>query len=124
MFTPPSRAALPIFTDNDSKSDAGTTLAIFAPLAQFQHAIAQFVAYYPSPRRRRRRDRDRRRIRRRAILRRNHNPRPLATLLVATLLVVTVAARPRLTLRSNGSARGPADNGAHCSPAPTAHCST
>jgi hypothetical protein len=122
MFTPPSRAALPIFTDNDSKSDAGTTLAIFAPLAQFQHAIAQFVAYYPSPRRRR--DPDRRRSRRRAILRRNHNPRSVAALLVATLLVVTVAARPRLTLRSNGSARGPADNGAHCSPAPTAHCST
>jgi hypothetical protein len=123
MFTPPSRAALPIFANNDSKPHAGTTLAIFAMLTQLQHAITQFVAYYPSSRRGRWRNLDRGSSRRRAILRRNHNPRSVATLLVATLLVVTVAARPRLALRSNGSARGTADDRADCSPAPAAHCS-
>src|SRR5262249_39613966 len=99
MFTSPGRAALPIFTNNDSKPDAGTTLAILATLTQFQHAITQFVAYYPS----RRSNRDRGRSRRRAILGRNHDPRSVATLLIASLLVVTVATRPRLALRSNGS---------------------
>jgi hypothetical protein len=49
VFTPPSRAALPIFTDDDSKPHAGATLAILATLTQIQHAIAQFVACYPSP---------------------------------------------------------------------------
>ena len=58
------------------------------------------------------------------ILRRNHDPRSVVTLLVATTLVVTVTARPRLALRSNGSASGPADDRADCSPAPAAHCST
>jgi hypothetical protein len=53
MFAPPGRAAFPIFTNNDSKPDAGTTLAILATLTQFQHTITQFVAHYPSPRWRR-----------------------------------------------------------------------
>ena len=43
--TSPGRAALPIFTNNDSKPDAGTTLAILATLTQFQHAITQFASY-------------------------------------------------------------------------------
>jgi hypothetical protein len=124
MFTPPGGAALPIFADDDSQPYTGATVAILATLAQLQHAVAQFVAYYPSPWWRRWSNLDRWRSRRRAILRRNHNPRSVATLLVATLLVVTVAARPRLALRSNGSASGPADDRANCSPAPAAHCST
>jgi hypothetical protein len=53
MFAPPRRAAFSIFTNNDSKPDAGTTLAILAMLTQFQHTITQFVAHYPSPRWRR-----------------------------------------------------------------------
>ena len=122
MFTTPRRATLPIFTNYDSKPDTGTTLAIFATLAQFQHAIAHFVAYYPSPWRRSNPDRGR--GRRRAILRRNDDPCSVATLLVATLLVVTVAARPRLPLRSNGSAGGAADDRADCSPAPAVQRST
>src|SRR5436305_6427584 len=73
MFTPPGRAALPIFTDNDSKPHAGPTLAILATLTQFQHAITQFV--YSSARWRRWSNLDRGRSRRRTILRRNHNPR-------------------------------------------------
>ena len=117
MFTSPRRAALPIFTDDNSKSHAGATIAVLAALAQLQHAITQFVAYYSSPWWRG--NLDRRRSRRRAILRRNGDP-SLATLLIASLLVVTVAARPRLALRSNGSAGDPADDGADCGPAPAA----
>ena len=49
MFTPPSRAALPVFTDDDSKPHAGATVAVLAALAKLQHAITQFVAYYASP---------------------------------------------------------------------------
>jgi hypothetical protein len=124
MFTPPGRTALPIFANNDSKPDAGTTLAVLTTLAQFQHSIAQFVACYASRWRRRRSTRDRGCSRRRTILRRNDNPRSVATLLVASLLVVTVAAGPRLALRSDGGTSGPADDCADCSPAPAAHCST
>jgi hypothetical protein len=122
MFTPPSRAALPIFTDEDSKPHAGAQVVAFAALTQFQHPILQFVPYYPTPWGRRS-NLDRVPSLRRAILRRNHDPRPVTTLLVASLLVVTVAARPRLALRGDGSASGPADDRADCRPAPAAHCS-
>ena len=74
MFTPPSRAALPIFTDEDSKPHAGATVAVFAALTQFQ-----FVADYPTPWWRRS-NLDRGRSRWGAILRRNHDPRSVATL--------------------------------------------
>jgi hypothetical protein len=119
MLTPPSRAALPIFTDENSKPHAGATVAVFAALTQFQHPILQFVAYNPAPWWRRS-NLDRGRSPWRAILRRNHDPRSVATLLVASLLVVTVAARPRLALRSDGSAGGSADDRADCSPASAA----
>jgi hypothetical protein len=46
VFTPPSRVALPIFTDEDSEPHARATVAVLAVLAQSQHAITQFVAYY------------------------------------------------------------------------------
>ena len=123
MFTPPSRASLPIFTDEDTKPNARATVAVLATLTQLQHAITQFVAYHPSPWWRRS-NLDRGPSRRRAILRRNHDPRSVSTLLVATLLVVTITARPRLALRGNGSASGTADDRADCGPAPAAHCST
>ena len=123
IFTPPSRAALPIFTDNDSQPHAGATVAVLAALTQLQHAITQFVAYYPGSWWRRRSNLDRGRSRRRAILRRNHDPRSVVTLLVATTLVVTVAARPRLALRSNGSASGPADDRTDRSATTAAQCS-
>src|SRR5256886_3147617 len=83
IFTPPSGAALPIFTDNDSQPHARATVAVLAALTQFQHAITQFVACYPTPWWRRS-NLDRGRSRRRAILRRNHDPRSVVTLLVAT----------------------------------------
>ena len=117
MITPPSSAALPVFTDDDFEPHAGATIAVLAALAQLQHAITQFVAHYSSPWWRG--NLDRRRSRRRAILRRNGDP-SVATLLIASLLVVTVAARPGLALRSNGSAGDPADDGADCGPAPAA----
>jgi hypothetical protein len=120
MFTPPCRAALPVFTDKYSKPHAGATVAVLAAFTQQQHSIPQFVTHYP--RRWRRGNRDRRRSRGRAILRRNGDPRPVSTLLIASLLVVTVAAWPRLALRSNCSAGDPADNGADCGPAPAAQC--
>ena len=75
MFTPPSRAALPIFTDEDSKPHAGATVAVFAALTQFQHPILQFVADYPTPWWRRS-NLDRGGSRWGAILRRNHDPAP------------------------------------------------
>ena len=39
MVTPPSRAALPVFTDEDFKAHTGATVAVLAALAQLQHAI-------------------------------------------------------------------------------------
>jgi hypothetical protein len=122
MFTTPSRAPLPIFTNNDSKSYTGTTVAVLAALAQLQHALTQFITHYPSPWLRRS-NRDRWRSRRRAILWRNHDPCSVATLLVSTLLVIPVAARPRLPLRSNGSAGGAANDCADSGPAPAIQCS-
>ena len=118
MFTPPRRAALPIFTDDNSKSHAGATIAVLAAFSQLHHAITQFIAHHP--RRGWRSNRDRRRRGRRTILRRNGAPRSVATLLITSLLVVAVAARPRLALRSNGSASHPADDRADCGPAPAA----
>jgi hypothetical protein len=44
MFTPPSGAALPIFTDEDSKPYAGATVAVFTARTQRQHTIIEFVA--------------------------------------------------------------------------------
>jgi hypothetical protein len=124
MFAAPSRSPLPIFTDNDSQPHAGAPVTILAALAQSQHALAQFVAHHPSRWWRRRSNNPyRRRSRCRAIFRRDHDPRSIGTLLVATLLVVTIAARPRLALRSDGGACGPADDRANRSPAPPAQCS-
>ena len=117
MFTSPRRAALPIFTDDNSKSHAGATIAVLAAFSQLHHAITQFIAHHP--RRRWGRNRDRRRSWRRAILRRNGDP-PVASLLITSLLVVAVAARPRLALRSNGSPSHPANDSTHSGPAPAA----
>ena len=117
MFTPPRRAALPIFTDDNSKSYAGATIAVLAAFSQLHHAITQFIAHHP--RRRWRSNRDRRRSWRRAILRRNGDP-AVATLLITSLLIVAVAARPRLTLCSNGSPSHPSNDSTYGGPAPAA----
>jgi len=54
-------------------------------------------------------------------LRRNHNPPSVGPLLVATLLIITVAAGPRLALCSYGSARRSADDRTDCSPTTASH---
>src|SRR5947208_16334339 len=103
MLTPPSGAARPIFADHNSEPHAGATVAIIAALTQPQHAITQFIARYASPSWLRG-NFDRGGSRRRAIFRRNHNPRFVPALLVTTLIVVIVAARPRLPQCSNDGA--------------------
>ena len=45
MFTPPGRAALAIFTDNDAEPHVGARVAALAALTQLQHALTQFVAH-------------------------------------------------------------------------------
>ena len=97
MVTPPSSAALPIFTDDDAKPHAGATVAILAAFAQLEHAITQFVTHDPSVRKRWSK-RDRGLSLRRAILWRDYDPRSVATLRVATVLVIAVAPCPRLPL--------------------------
>jgi len=97
MVTPPSCAALPIFTDDDTKPHARATVAVLAPFAQLEHAITQFVTHDPSVRRRWS-NRDWRLSLRRAILWRDDDPRSVATLRVATVLVIAVAPCSRLPL--------------------------
>jgi hypothetical protein len=121
MFTSPGRSAFPIFTNDDTKPYTGATIAVLTTLAQLQHAVTQLVAHYA--RSWRWSNCDRGSLRRRTVLRRHHDPRSVAALLVASLLVVTVAAWPWLPLRGNGSARGSADNCADCGPAPAVQCS-
>ena len=97
MVTPPSGAPLPIFTDDDAKTHTGATVAVLAPFAQLEHAITQFVMHDPSVRRRWS-NRDRGLSLRRAILWRDDDPCSVATLRVATVLVIAVAPCPRLPL--------------------------
>ena len=90
VFTPPSCATRPIFPDQDAKPHAGATVAVFAASAQFQHALLQFIACDDTRRGWRRWfNRDRSRRWNRTIFRRDHDPRPVGALLIATILVVT-----------------------------------
>jgi hypothetical protein len=120
VLTPPSRATLSILADDDPKPHAGATVTPIAALAQLQHPLAQFVAAMPGWRS----SRDRSRSCGPAIFRRNHNPRSIFTLLVASLLVITVTAGPCLALGSDGGPSRAADYRANCSPAPAVQCST
>jgi hypothetical protein len=95
VFTPPRGAALPIFTDNDAKPDASAPITIIATLTQLQHALTQFVASYPASPGWRWSNRDGGSGLRSAILRRNNDPRSIATLLIATLLIIAIAPGPR-----------------------------
>src|SRR6516225_6555620 len=97
MVTPPSCAALPIFTNDNAEPHARATVAVLAPFAQLEHAITQFVTHDPSVRRRWS-NRDRGLSLRRAILWRDDDPRSIATLRVATALVIAVAPCPQLPL--------------------------
>jgi hypothetical protein len=46
MLTPASRAALAIFTDDDSQPHARATITALAAFTRLQHAITQFVPYH------------------------------------------------------------------------------
>ena len=90
VFTPPSCTARPIFPDQDAKPHAGATVAVFAASAQFQHALLQFIACDDTRRGWRRWfNRDRSRRWNRTIFRRDHDPRPVGALLIATILIIT-----------------------------------
>src|SRR5262249_19221387 len=119
---PPSLAALPIFTDKDSEPHAGATIALLATRSQLQHVLAQFIARCPMARWRRNGNRGRL-FRHRAIFRRNQNPGSIPALLIASVLVIMIAPRPRLTLCSNGCPGGAADNRAEHSTAAAIECS-
>src|SRR5215467_12486639 len=107
MLAAPHSAALPVLADDDAEPHAGATVAVLAGDAQAQHAIAQFVAHHCDRRRRSNH-------RGPTILGRNDDPGAVGALLVATPLIVAVAARPRLALRGNRGARRPADDRPDC----------
>jgi hypothetical protein len=113
-LTPPNCDPSPIFADDNPKSHARATVASIAQPTQLQQAIAKWIDHHY--RRGWRRNRDRRSNCHRAALWRDNNPGPIGTLLVASALIVTVAARSQLTLRSNDSPSGPSDDRADSSP--------
>src|SRR5262249_55614881 len=90
MFTPPSCASLAIFPDEYPKPHACTAVAVLASFTKFHQSVAQFVVVS-----RRWGDGDRL-TRSRAIFWRNDEPPSIGTLLITTVLVISVAARPRL----------------------------
>ena len=109
MLPPPSLAALSIFTNEDSEPHAGATIALLATRSQLQHVLAQFIVRCPMPRGRGSVGCGRLACHR-AIFRRNHDPGSIPALLIASVLVIMIATRPRLTLCSNGCPGGAADD--------------
>jgi hypothetical protein len=116
MFTPPSCASLAIFPDEYPKPHACTAVAVLASLTKFHQSVAQFVVVS-----RRWGDGDRL-TRSRAIFWRNDEPPSIGTLLITTVLVISVAARPQLALCPEGSAGYTADNCTRCRPSAAAYC--
>jgi hypothetical protein len=116
MCMPPRCASIAIFPYEDSESDACTAVAVLAGLTKFYQAVAQFIAVS-----RRRRDGDRL-SRSRAIFWRNNKPSSIAPLLITSVLVISVAARPRLALCRDGSAGYTTDDCASCRSAAAAYC--
>jgi hypothetical protein len=123
MLPPPCLVALPVLTDQDPEPHAGATVTFLAILSQLQHAFSQFIVRCPMPWGRGSKGR-RRLARHRAILRRNHYPGSIHSLLIASLLVITIAAGPRLTLCSYGCPGGAADDRTEYSTAATIESST
>ncbi len=116
MVMPPSCASFAIFPDKDSQSHAGATVAGLAALTKFHQPIAQFIVVW-----RWRCGSNRNRLRRsRAIAWRNNDPSSITPLLITSVTVIAVAARPWLALCRDRSARCPTDDRAnHRSPAAT-----
>jgi hypothetical protein len=118
MFTPPSCASLAIFPDKNSKMHACATVTILACLTIFHQAVTQFVMVSW---RRWWRDCDRL-TRRRAIFWRNDEPRSVGPLLITSMLVVSVPARPRLPLCRDGSAGYTTDDCTSCRSSAATYC--
>ena len=104
-------ATLPIFADDDTKAYASSAVASLAGSAQLQHTVAQWIAHDDRWRRRRNSD-GRSGGRWGAELRRDHNPGPVGSLLIASALIIAVPTRPGLALRGYNGAGGAADDGA------------
>jgi hypothetical protein len=118
MFMPPSCASLAIFANKNSKTHAGATVTIVAGRTIFHQPIAQLIMVS------RRRGSSCNGLGRRAgtILWRNNEPSPVRALLITSVLVVPVAARPRLSLCRNDRAGGAANDRTNCRSAATAYC--
>jgi hypothetical protein len=99
MFMPPSCASLAIFPDDNSEPYARTAVTVLAGLTKFHQAVAQFIAVS-----RRRPWGNDRLSRSRAVFWRNDEPCSVGPLLITSVLVISVAARPRLALCRDGSA--------------------
>jgi len=100
MFMPPSCASLAIFPDDNSEPYARTAVTVLAGLTKFHQSIAQFIAvsrrWWGSNHNGLRRSR--------TIFWRNNEPASIGALLITSVLVIPVAARPRLALCRDGSA--------------------
>ena len=118
MCMPPRCASLAIFPYENSEPDACTAVAVLAGLTKFHQAVAQFVAVL----RRRWWGNGDRLSRSRAIFWRNNEPSSIAPLLITSVLVISVAARPRLALCRDGSAGYTTDDCASCRSAAAAYC--
>ena len=92
MFMPPRCSPLAIFADEYSEPHAGTAVAILAGLTKFHQAVAQFVVISRGWSNRNRLSRSH------AIFWRNDEPRSIRPLLITSILVITVATGPRLSL--------------------------
>src|SRR6516165_7376743 len=117
MFMPPRCSPLAIFADEYSEPHAGTAVAILAGLTKFHQAVAQFVVISRGWSNRDRLSRSH------AIFWRNDEPRSIRPLLITSILVITVATRPRLSLCRDGSAGYTADDCTSCCPSAAAYCS-
>jgi hypothetical protein len=117
MFVSPSCASLAIFPDKDSKMHARATVAVLARLTILHQSIAQFIVVA-------RRRSNCNGLGRRActILWRNNEPSSVGPLLITSILVIAVPARPRLALCRNGSAGYTADDCTSCRPSAAAYC--
>jgi hypothetical protein len=118
MFMPPSCASLAIFPDDNSEPYARTAVTVLAGLTKFHQSIAQFIVvsrrWWGSHHNGLRRSR--------TIFWRNNEPSSIGALLITSVLVISVAARPRLALCRDGSAGYTTNDCASCRPSAAAYC--
>jgi hypothetical protein len=118
MFVSPSCASLAIFADKNSKTHAGATVTILAALTEFHQPIAQFIVVS------RRWGSSCNGLGRRGctIFWRHNEPSAVGPLLITSVLVVPIAARPWLALCRYGRTRYTADDCTSCRPSAAAYC--